>query len=44
MLVDNYMFNFYWENSFAIEFRDMGGGGGGPLTFSVSLVLFTFDF
>ena len=26
MLVDNSMFNFYRENSFAIEFRVIGGG------------------
>ena len=38
------MFNFYRENSFAIEFRVMGGGGGGPFYSIISLVLFTFDF
>ena len=39
MLVNNSMFNFYRENSFAIEFRVMGwvgGGGGGPSNFIVN--------
>ena len=39
MLVNNSMFNFYRENSFAIEFRVrgwVGGGGGGPSNFIVN--------
>ena len=36
MLVDNSMFNFYRENSFAIEFRFGGWVGGGPSNFIVN--------
>ena len=39
MLVNNSMFNFYRENSFAIEFRAMGEwvvGDGGPSNFIVN--------
>ena len=38
LLVNISMFNFYRENSFAIEFRVMGrvGGGGGPSNFIVN--------
>ena len=44
MLVDNSMFNFYRENSFAIEFRVIGGGWVVALLILLSAkVLFCLD-
>ena len=42
MLFNNSMFNFYKENSFAIEFRVRVGGavGGGPFDFIVRQIPF----
>ena len=45
MLVDNSMFNFYRENSFAIEFKVIGGGWvANPFDFIVSQSLFLLGF
>ena len=43
MWVDNSMFNCYRENSFEIEFR-VRGGGGGPFGFIISPSCFLLGF